>query len=99
MKVLVDGKEVLNLTETQKKVIKYKISEDIFQEDMERRVAYILQHKYERCFEDLKKDWDKVLPDLGVKSIPTDKDAYAELVFARPEYMDRKARDLEDKNK
>ena len=34
------------------------------------------------------------LPVLGVESIPTDPDAYAELVFAREEYLDRKARDL-----
>jgi len=95
MKISVDDKELFTLTETQKNVIKNDINEDIFEDDMKRRLQYILTHKYERCFARLKAEWDKKLPALGVESIPTDPDAYAQLVFNRPEYKDRKARDLE----
>lgn len=109
MKILVDGKQVLELTETQKQVIKNDIPTEIFQEDMERRVGWILTHKYERCFERLKNEWDKKLlkpiidpatkaeTPRGVSSIPLDKDAYATLVFSQPDYKNRSARELEAK--
>ena len=93
MKISVNDVELYTLSETKKNVIKNDINADIFDEDMKRRLQYILMHKYERCFARLKAEWDKKLPILGVESIPTDPDAYAELVFARPEYLDRKARD------
>ena len=97
MKIKVDGRDVLELNETQKKVIKNDIHEDEFQKDMERRVAYILQHKYERCFDRLKKEWEPKLR-IRVASVPTDPDAFAELIFSQPEYRSRKQRELESAN-
>ena len=99
MKVNVDGKEILDISETKKKVICNEISMDILQEDLERRVCYILLHKYERCFERLKKEWDPKLKAAGVESIPLDEDAYAELVFSQPDYKDKKDRILEVEEK
>ena len=95
MKIKVDDVEIFELTETQKKVIKNDISDDIFDTDMKRRLEYILKHKYERCFARLKNEWEPKLAANGVESIPTNKDAFAELVFAQPNYKDRKGRDLE----
>ena len=94
MKIKVDDKEVLNLSATQKKVIMNDIHEDSFVQDMERRVAYILQHKYERCMERLKTEWKERL-NSRYESIPTSDEALAELIFSQPEYKSRKARDLE----
>ena len=93
MKISVNDTELFTLSETQKNVIKNDINEDIFDADMKRRVQYILNHKYERCFERLKKEWEPKLASKGVESIPTNKDAFAELVFAQAEYKGRKARD------
>ena len=97
MKISVDDKELFTLSDIQKKVIQDEISSDIFEEDMKRRVHYILDHKYKQCFKRLKAEWEPKLGALGLESLPTDKDAFAALVFARPEYRDRKARDLEAK--
>lgn len=94
MKISVNDKELFSLNETQKKVICNDICSDEFDADMCRRLQYILMHKYERCFERLKKEWDSKLAANGVQMIPTDKDAYAQLVFSQPNYKDRKARDL-----
>lgn len=94
MKVMVDGQEVLNLNNTKKKVIRNDIKDEEFDNEMKRRVAWVLQHKYERCFERLKKEWDKKLKDNGVDMIPTDPDAYAELVFSQPNYKNRSAREV-----
>lgn len=95
MKISVDNIDLFTLTETQKQVIKNDINADIFDEDMKRRLQYILMHKYERCFARLKQEWDKKLAENGVDMIPTNPDAYAELVFRQPNYKNKKTRDLE----
>jgi len=96
MKIHVDGKEVLNLSEIRKKVIQNDILSEIFKEDMERRAAYIIQHKYERCFDRLKREWEPKLQSRYT-SIPTDPDALAELIFSQPDYKNRSQRDSENK--
>ena len=95
MKISVNDTELFTLSEVQKKVIKNDIHEDIFDEDMKRRLEYVLTHKYERCYERLKKEWEPKLVAKGVAMIPTSKDAFAELVFGQPDYKGRKARELE----
>jgi hypothetical protein len=97
MKISVNDQELFTLTETQKSVIKYDVNADIFDQDMLRRLKYILTHKYERSFHSLKKEWDTKLKENGVKSVPTDEDEYAQLVFAQPNYKCRKTRELESK--
>jgi hypothetical protein len=94
MKISVDDQELFRLSETQKKVIKNDIHEDIFDSDMKRRLNWVLMHKYERCMERLKSEW---MPKIKSKHamIPSDDDALAELIFSDPEYKSRKARDLE----
>ena len=97
MKISVNNKELFTLSETQKSVIKNDIHDDVFDEDMERRLKYILMHKYERCFARLKQEWDPKLKANGVTAIPLDEEAYAQLVFAQPNYKSRKVRDIEAK--
>lgn len=93
MKISVDGIEILHLSETQKKVIMNDIHKDIFEEDACRRLCYVLEHKYEQCLKRLKDEWLPKLKENGVKSIPTDDQELAELIFAQPNYADRSARD------
>jgi len=94
MKISVDDKELFELSETQKKVIKNDIHEDIFDEDMKRRLYYILMHKYEKCFLRLKEEWIPKLKER-VASIPTNDDALAGLIFSQTDYQSRKAREIE----
>lgn len=94
MKVSVNDQEIFTLTELQKKVIKNDIHEDAFDEDMKRRLKWVLfDEKYERCFERLKKEWEPRLIAKGHAMLPTDKDAFAELVFSQPEYKNRSQRE------
>jgi len=95
MKISVNDVELFTLSDTQKNVLKNEIATEIFDADMKRRVQYILTHKYEQCFKKLKNEWDIKLPANGVETIPTDVDAYAELVFEQPNYKDRSTRDAE----
>lgn len=93
MKIQVNNEQILELSETQKKVICNDIHADSFDEDMKRRLQWVLMHKYEQCFKRLKEEWDPKLAANGVSMIPTNPDAYAELVFKQPNYKCRKQRD------
>ena len=93
MKIKVNDTELFELTDMQKKVLQNDIPKEIFEEDVKRRLFYIINHKYEQCFKRLKNEWEPKLAAKGVASIPTDKDAFAQLVFDQPEYEDRSKRD------
>ncbi len=96
MKISVNDQELYSLNETKKSVIKDHVHEDIFDADMKRRLEWVLTHLYEQCFDRLKKEWEPKLVAAGAKSIPTDKDEFAQMVFAHPEYKSRKVRDSQD---
>lgn len=95
MKVTVNNIDLYTISEIRKGVIKHFINEDIFDEDMKRRLAWVINHKYEQCYKRLKEEWDPKLTANGVQSVPTDPDAYAQLVFSQPNYKDRKSRESE----
>ena len=95
MKISVNDVELFTLSETQKKVIQNDIPSEIFEEDMKRRLQWILvDEKYKRCFERLKKEWEPKLSAKGMPSLPTDPDEFAELVFSQPEYKNRSQREI-----
>jgi len=93
MKISVDDNHLYTLSETQKKVIKDYVHEDIFEEDMKRRLNWVLMHIYDQSFKRIKNEWEPKLKASGVAMIPTDNDAFAQLVFSHPEYKNRKQRD------
>lgn len=92
MKISVNNQELFTLSEVQKKVIKNDIHEDEFDADMKRRLQYILMHKYDQCFERLKREWEPKLAQR-MPLIPTDKDEFAQLVFSQSDYKGKKARE------
>lgn len=93
MKIKLDNEIVLDLNETKKKVIKNDINEELFEEEIKRRLHWVLTHKYEQCLERLKKEWTPRLKNSGVKSIPLDDDEFAELVFSQSDYKNRSQRE------
>ena len=95
MKILVDGKELLTLTDIQKRVIMNDIPEEEFEEDMKRRLKYVLMHKYERCYARLFNEWMPKLKEAGVQHVPLNDELFANLVFEQPEYKSRSQRELE----
>jgi hypothetical protein len=87
MKISVDDKDLFTLSDTQQQVIQNDIAQEIFEDDMKRRLEWVLMHKYEQCFKKLKEEWDIKLTENGVAMIPTNKDEYAKLVFSQPNYQ------------
>jgi len=86
-------KKSFSLSEIQQQVIKNDIKDEDFTKDMERRIAFVMQHKYEQCFKRLKDEWEPKLKVAGVRSIPLDKDEFAALVFSQPSYKSRTKRE------
>ena len=95
MKIKLDEEVILELTETQKKVLCNEINHGMLEEDIKRRLIYIIDHKYEQCMKRLKEEWEPKLKAAGKRTIPLDSDKLAELIFEHEEYKDRAARDLE----
>ena len=94
MKISVNDTKLFELSEVQKKVIMNDIPEEIFHEDMCRRLEYVLTHKYERCFDRMKAEWEPKLAQRFA-SVPTNKDAFAQLVLSQPDYKSRSQREKE----
>lgn len=95
MKISVDGVDLFELSDVQKQVIQNNIPSEIFDEDMKRRLQWILMHKYEQCFKEFKEEWDSKLITNGIKMIPSNDEEYAKLVFAQPNYKNRSQREAE----
>lgn len=104
MKISVNDQELFTLTEIQKKVIQNDILHENFEEDMKRRLKWVLlDEKYNRCFQRLKKEWvddldqegKSKLARNGIGMIPTDPDRLATLIFSQPNYKNRSQREKE----
>jgi hypothetical protein len=95
MKISVNDQELFTLSDVQQQVIKNDIHDDIFEDDMKRRLQWVLMHKYDECFKRLKNEWDIKLKVNGVDMIPTDEEAYAKLVFSQTNYKSRANREAQ----
>lgn len=91
----VNDETVLELSETQKNIICNDINLDDFDSDMKQRVSWVIQNKLEACSRRLRDEWTPKLQLRGVESIPTDNEAFAEVVFAQADYKSRKERDAQ----
>lgn len=97
MKISINDQKIFELSETQRKVIQNDISSEIFEADMKRRLEWVLMHKYEECFKRLKQEWEPKFVDRGIESIPTNPDAFANLVFIQTDYRNRYQKEIEAK--
>lgn len=100
MKISVNEQELFTLSEVQKKVIQNDIPSEIFEDDMKRRLQWVLiDVKYQKCMERFRKEWEQKLKAKGVEMLPTNDDAFAQLVFSQPDYKNRSQRDIEEKER
>jgi hypothetical protein len=94
MKIQVDDELLFELAQWELDIIANDINASDLDADLKRRLEWVLRHKIDQCFDRLEKEWmPKLRADPSVKSIPIDKQAFAEMIFARPDYQDRTTRD------
>jgi len=85
MKFYVDQTQVYELDQTQQKIIQDNVKPDLFVGDMERRVAWVISQKLDQSFDQLFAHWLPILQQR-YESLPSNKNFFAELVFAQPDY-------------
>jgi len=85
MKFYVDQTQVLELNSTEEKIIQDNIPSALFTSDMERRVSWVITEKLNTSFDSLFAHWLPILQQR-YESLPSNRNAFAELVFAQPDY-------------
>ena len=58
MDISIDGVLLFSLTDAQKQVLAWEISSDILNDDLKRRLQWVLMHKYEVTFQEFKNYWE-----------------------------------------
>lgn len=95
MKVYIDFNDdeklqlVTTLTNTQAEIIKDSIGVDNFEEDIKRRVGWVVEEKLKQCNKRLIDVWSEKLKER-YDALPTNGDKLAELIFEQPDYSQTK---------
>ena len=85
MKISIDDKELLTITDTQKRVIAKYMSLEVFERNLQKRIKSILISKYNRCLDRLEDEGIPKLVANGITSVPINKDQLAQLILDQPE--------------
>jgi len=96
MKIKIDDVDFMELENHHKQVLCNDICSGLLEEDLKRRVKYILIHKYEQCLEKMKKEWIPKLKASGAKSIPLDDKEFISLVISQADYKTRTMKEAEE---
>jgi hypothetical protein len=88
MKISVNDQELYTLTPTQLQVLGDAIQSNL-EEDLKRRLKWVLIHKFEEYMKDMKNEWIPKLQANGVTMMPIDNEEFARLVFSQPNYKQR----------
>jgi len=95
MKISVNDQELYSLNDTQISIFGWEQNRDNVEDDLKRRLQWILHHKMDEIVKAMKQEWIPKLEANGVKMIPINNEEFARIVFSQPNYKDRKVRDLE----
>jgi hypothetical protein len=93
MKILIDDKVVLELSDTQINVFRDEIPDGQLQDELEFRIRHALMDKYAGIYKRMETFWIPQLKEAGVTSIPLDEEKFAQLVFSQPKYTTRSQRE------
>jgi len=92
MKISIDDVVLIELTDTQKKIIEYETSLDKFNAKVEKDISSIVNKHLDGIYGRMKSDWDIKLVDDSVTSAPLSVDSYSTFIFARGDYKDAATR-------
>lgn len=95
MKISVNGDLLFELSDHHKMVLANDIDASILEEDLKRRIEYIVMHKYEQCLKRFRAEWEPKLRSEGAESIPCDDAKFCAMVCARSDYKSRAQREEE----
>lgn len=97
MKVKANNKEILNLQPWEKKLIETELFMVDTDEDLIRRLKWVIQHKMDVCYKNLRQIWEPIFTEEGVKFLPTDREEFVNMVLAHPKFKSKEQREEEYK--
>lgn len=95
MRILADGNEILNIATWQKNLLENDLFMVDTDEDLIRRLQWVINHKIDRCYKRLRDAWEPVFISEGAQSLPTDREAFVNMVIAHPKYKTKAQREAE----
>lgn len=97
MKLQIDGVDIYEFEEWQMNVLKFWINADLLDAELKRRAQWVWDHSFEQYYLKLEKEWvERLRRDPSVTMIPSGRKEFAEMVFGRSDYKDKKSRESED---
>lgn len=95
MQIKIDDKVILDLTDSQVKVLADAMKSGDVTDLIEASIKNNIASGYSRAFEVMRNNWVSVLAQTGVTMVPLDSDAFAQIIFALPEYKSVKEIDAD----
>lgn len=86
MKILLDGKEIYEISEVQLNIFKSEIDSKDLSAYLEKIITNTIKDNVTIVFNRLKKEWIVKLKEAGVKNIPLDDMEFAQLIFNQDSY-------------
>lgn len=98
MKVKLDDEVLFEIDETMLKLLAHDLLDPV--EDIKRRLRYIIEHKCDRCYERLEKEYkQKLIDDPEIPALPKSRRDMANLMLSHKEYKNRAQREQEAKER
>ncbi len=91
--IQIDGKTILEVSDLDLSILADNVSSDILDEDIIRRIVWILTHTIDECKKTLIENNSAIISKNNM--IPSDTNALCQLIINDLDYKSRKQRDLE----
>jgi hypothetical protein len=82
--IKMNDKEIFQISDLDLSLLASELPE--VDEDIERRLKWIIEHKCDRIYDRFRTKWTQILIKEGVTSLPTGRDEFITLVINRPDY-------------
>jgi len=94
MQVKLDNEVLFDIDATMLKILGNDLADPIG--EIKRRLKWVIEHKCDQCFDRLEKEWmEKLRKDPQISYIPKSKQELASLIFSRPSYKNKAAKEKE----
>ena len=84
--VSVNGEPVLKISAHKKRVICDSIHEDMLEEDLNRRIRWVIDAKYNACLNRMVSRWLPILQSR-YDTLPTNIDNLVNIIYEQPDYI------------
>lgn len=96
MKIYADDQLLFEISDSDFKLLNNDLL--CVEEDIKRRLQWVISHKLDLCYKSLKEEWDQKLADNpDISSVPTKRDEYVNFVTGLDDYKNRTDRESDIK--